>query len=34
VRFEDQDSVWTTKIGLNYRFGGNYLGKGPVAARY
>jgi outer membrane immunogenic protein len=22
VRFEDQDSIWTTKIGVNYRFGG------------
>ena len=28
-RFEYHDSVWTTKIGLNYRFGG-----GPVMAKY
>jgi hypothetical protein len=31
-RFEHQDSVWITKIGLNYRFGG--AGKYPIAAKY
>jgi outer membrane immunogenic protein len=30
IRFDNEDSVWTTKIGVNYRFGG----YGPVAARY
>ena len=28
-RFESQDSVWVSRIGLNYRFGG-----GPVMAKY
>jgi outer membrane immunogenic protein len=31
-RFESQDSVWVSRIGLTYRFGG--LGKFPVAAKY
>jgi outer membrane immunogenic protein len=30
-RFRFEDDVWTTKIGLNYRFG---VGKYPVSARY
>jgi hypothetical protein len=29
-RFESQDSVWVTRIGLNYRFGG----YAPVLAKY
>jgi outer membrane immunogenic protein len=29
-RYEHQDSVWVTRIGLNYRFGGGY----PVVANY
>jgi outer membrane immunogenic protein len=29
-RFESQDSVWVSRIGVNYRFGG----YGPVAGRY
>jgi outer membrane immunogenic protein len=30
-RFESNDSLWTTRIGLNYRFGD--YGKGPVGVR-
>jgi len=30
VRFDRQDSVWVSRIGLNYRFGG----YGPVVAKY
>jgi outer membrane immunogenic protein len=36
-RFESHDSVWVTRIGLNYRFGDFGIapfGKGPVVARY
>jgi outer membrane immunogenic protein len=29
VRFENQDAVWSGRIGLNWRFGG-----GPIVARY
>jgi outer membrane immunogenic protein len=36
-RFESHDSVWVTRIGLNYRFGDfgiGPFGKGPVVAKY
>jgi outer membrane immunogenic protein len=35
-RFDHHDSIWTTRIGLNYRFGGfgAPFGKGPVVAKY
>jgi outer membrane immunogenic protein len=32
-RLDSQDSLWVSRIGLNYRFGGD-AGKGPVVARY
>lgn len=32
-RLDSNDSVWVSRIGLNYRFGGD-LGKGPVVAKY
>lgn len=32
-RLDSQDSVWVSRIGLNYRFG-DVGGKGPVVARY
>ena len=32
-RLDSLDSAWVTRIGLNYRFGGDY-GKGPVQAKY
>jgi outer membrane immunogenic protein len=32
-RFDHHDSVWISKIGLNYRFGGLF-GKAPVVGRY
>jgi outer membrane immunogenic protein len=31
-RFDHRDDVWTSRIGINYRFGG--FGKGPVMAKY
>jgi outer membrane immunogenic protein len=30
--FESSDDLWTSRIGISYRFGG--FGKYPVAARY
>jgi outer membrane immunogenic protein len=34
-RYEFDDSVWVTRIGLNYRFGSFApLGKGPLVAKY
>jgi outer membrane immunogenic protein len=32
-RLDSQDSLWVSRIGLNYRFG-DVGGKGPVVARY
>jgi outer membrane immunogenic protein len=32
-RFDHEDQVWVTRIGLNYRFGG-LGGYGPVVAKY
>jgi outer membrane immunogenic protein len=32
-RLDSQDSVWVSRIGLNYRFG-DVGGKGPVVAKY
>ena len=32
-RLDSQESLWVSRIGLNYRFGGD-AGKGPVVARY
>ena len=32
--FTSLDSIWTSRIGLTYRFGGDVFGKRPVAARY
>ena len=31
-RLDSQDSLWVSRIGLNYRFGDS--GKGPVVAKY
>ena len=36
-RFDHHDSLWTTRIGINYRFGDfgkGPVGKGPVVTRY
>jgi outer membrane immunogenic protein len=33
-RFEHNDSVLIGRVGLNFRFGGFGIGKGPVAARF
>jgi outer membrane immunogenic protein len=32
-RLDSQESLWVSRIGLNYRFGGD-AGKGPVVAKY
>ena len=32
--FTSLDSIWTSRIGLTYRFGGDVFGKRPVQARY
>jgi outer membrane immunogenic protein len=32
--FTSLDSIWTSRIGLTYRFGGDVFGKRPVSARY
>ena len=31
-RLDSQESLWVSRIGLNYRFGD--AGKGPVVAKY
>jgi outer membrane immunogenic protein len=33
-RFESNDSVLISRVGINFRFGGFGIGKGPVAARF
>lgn len=34
VNFDSQDSMWVTRIALNYRWGGGDYGKAPVQAKY
>jgi outer membrane immunogenic protein len=33
-RFTSDTSAWVARVGINYNFGGGYLGKGPVRAAY